>query len=488
MKLLFLTNFFPPVARGGYEEWAAEVAHALQVRGHEVLVLTSRHAIETIESAEPPWIDRSLHLEMEIESPGNATRFFTTRKRREQANLMRLRRTIFNARPDAVVVWGMWNLPRSLPAFAESLLPGRVVYYIGDYWPSLPTQHRNFWESPSRSHKAEFVKALLRPLARRMLAREKRPALQLNHTLFPTEFMRREFTSKGFTPRHSAVVTGAVELTPYLAIAREQNLKDEKDKREQKALCSLLYVGRLMPEKGVHIALLALHELVHKRGQTHLHLTIVGSGEREYEHELRALVLEKQLGSYVTFTGVQPKAEMVSYYRAAEIFLFPSIWPEPFGRVLVEAMAAEVAVVGTSTGGAVEILEHGVNGLQCRVDDPIALANGIEALLENPSYRRELARAARQMARETFHIKQMVSGIERYVQQVVDSHVDSSRARDQDSSTEDVLHLVSPFRDSELEEMGQSGMNSTAIEQRETENLSSSTVCRKHTESAVSSS
>ncbi len=46
-------------------------------------------------------------------------------------------------RPDVVLVWGMWNLSRTLPVLIETLMPQRVVYYMGDYWPTLASQTRD---------------------------------------------------------------------------------------------------------------------------------------------------------------------------------------------------------------------------------------------------------------------------------------------------------------------------------------------------------
>jgi hypothetical protein len=151
MKCLFLTNFFPPASRGGYDLWCQEVARGLKNRGHEVVVLTSRHGRNQIKHPEPAWILRELHLEMELASLRNGLQFFTRRKAREDGRLCRLRQVVEGYAPDVLLIWGMWKLPRSLAALAENLKPGRVVYYVRDYWPTLPSQFKVYWQVPARN-------------------------------------------------------------------------------------------------------------------------------------------------------------------------------------------------------------------------------------------------------------------------------------------------------------------------------------------------
>ena len=72
MRVLFLTNFYPPESRGGYELWCQEVAEHLSRSGHEVVVLTSRSRAVSADIATPGVrIARELYLEMEIDSPRN---------------------------------------------------------------------------------------------------------------------------------------------------------------------------------------------------------------------------------------------------------------------------------------------------------------------------------------------------------------------------------------------------------------------------------
>lgn len=412
MRLLFLTNFYPPASRGGYERWCQEVAEDLRERGHEITVLTSRSPAHDKLPDELPWVRRELHLEMPLVSLRNGVEFFTSRNRREAENLARLNAILDGERPDAVLVWGMWNLPRSLPALAEARLPGRVVYYMGDYWPTLPTQYEEYWRAPARSWATALPKAALRMAAQRALANVEIPALQFAHVIFPTCFMRRDFERRfgrrGIPLGRTAIIYGAVDVDPYLTGPR----------RVEEGRLSLLYAGRLTQEKGVHTAVAAVDRLVNGHGLSDLHLTIVGSGDPGYVNSLRRMIHSAGIVDHVTLLGAQPADVMPRLYSEADVLLFTSIWDEPFGRVLVEAMAAGLAVIGTATGGAAEILAEGENALIFPPGDADALAAQVKRLAASPGLCQRLGECGRRMAAEKFDIRRMAGEIEAYLQRL----------------------------------------------------------------------
>ena len=410
MRLLFLTNFYPPASRGGYEQWCQEVGDGLRARGHEVTILTSAHERDRLKSPDPRWVRRELRLEMELASLKNAAWFFTRRKKRERENLDLLRETVKDWNPDAILIWGMWNFPRSLPALAESLMPERTVYYLGDYWPTLPSQYENYWNAPPRSWITGLPKILLKPIARSIVAREEKPRLHLRRVLFPSGFMRKEFAQQGIVSPEGRVVFGAVDTTPYLEGGQTPKTND---------IISLLYIGRLTHEKGVHTAIEAVTHLVGKNRISNVKLTIVGDGEPAYVDSLHKMVERASLASFVTFLPAQPKETLPALYRQADIFLFTSIWQEPFGRVIVEAMASGLAVVGTAVGGAAEMLVHDENSLVFEAGDSTGLAQALRRLIESPALREKLGSAGRETARTKFDLRRMTDEIERYLRSLI---------------------------------------------------------------------
>jgi hypothetical protein len=75
-------------------------------------------------------------------------------------------------------------------SIGRKLAPGRVVYYMGDYWPTLPSQYNLYWQAPARNWKTGLAKPLLGFLARRILARDRLPRPEFAHVIFPTIFIR----------------------------------------------------------------------------------------------------------------------------------------------------------------------------------------------------------------------------------------------------------------------------------------------------------
>ncbi|HEX7972830.1 MAG TPA: glycosyltransferase family 4 protein [Anaerolineales bacterium] len=416
MRLLFLTNFYPPGGRGGYEQWCQETALGLLEAGHRVDVLTSRVDLPEAAQPDPAWVHRDLHMEMEFASFVHGLRFFTSREAREQENLASLQKMVSEVEPDLILVWGMWNLPRSLPALAEQLLPDKVVYYLADYWPTLPSQHEFYWQAPAQNWATRIPKGLLKPVAQRILNGEQPPALQFRRVIFPSAFLRDETLRLGVPVKESVVIYGGVDTRPFI----EHGIHNPVGRLapDHKGL-SLLYAGRISPEKGVETAIQAMQELVCRRGVQNVRLEIVGDGERGYILRLRQMVQEAQLEGCITFSGPASKDEMPGLYHRFDAFLFPSIWQEPFGRVVVEALASGVVVIGTATGGAAEILEKGENALTFAPGDAAGLANQVVHLIEQPELRLRLIQNGQRVARKKFDISRMTAEIEAYLQSIL---------------------------------------------------------------------
>jgi glycosyltransferase involved in cell wall biosynthesis len=88
--------------------------------------------------------------------------------------------------------------------------------------------------------------------------------------------------------------------------------------------------------------------------------------------------------------------------RALDVVVHASVNPEPFGRVIIEAMALERAVIASAAGGASEIVEHGISGLVHRPGDAQSLADAIDVLLADTELRVRLGKAGRSRVAERF--------------------------------------------------------------------------------------
>ena len=405
MRLIFITNFYPPPSLGGYELWCQEIAEGLRERGHDIVVLTSNYLDGYKSIEEPDWIHRRLHLEMEFKEFSNALRFFFLRKRVESENDQIVNSLLDSFIPDGICIWGMWNLSRSILEIVEKRLPGRVIYYMGDYWPFLPSQNELYWKAPAKNIYIALPKKALAWFAQKIMAEEELYKAKFEHILFPSKFMQKEFKDKALIPEHSLIVYGASDLHSYLG-------KNRLPFAYRKM--SLLFVGRLEQEKGVHTAIQAAAILVNKRQFRNFQLRIVGSGNKIYEHNLREMVRDSHLEEFVSFSGSVEKDQMPELFSLADVFLFTSIWQEPFGRVIVEAMASGTVVVGTATGGSAEILINERTGLTYPPENADKLADRIMQLYSDPDLFKTLSIEGRKVAEEKFSTRRMAGEIEEY--------------------------------------------------------------------------
>jgi glycosyltransferase involved in cell wall biosynthesis len=140
----------------------------------------------------------------------------------------------------------------------------------------------------------------------------------------------------------------------------------------------LLYVGRLSPEKGVGSLIEALAQV-----DTPVQVDIVGSGPEEASLKERAA--DPSFAHEVRFHGWVDYAELGSYYRRADVFVHPSVWPEPLSRTLFEAIQSGCYPIVSEVGGSPWMLDD--HRLCFPPGDPAALGQVINALIDNQELR-----------------------------------------------------------------------------------------------------
>lgn len=159
----------------------------------------------------------------------------------------------------------------------------------------------------------------------------------------------------------------------------------------------LLFVGRLEPVKGILVLLEAIGRLV--AAGRNVRLTVAGDGALRSDLERRAAALG--LGDAVRFVGYRSQPEIREHLAASDALVLPS-FAEGVPVSLMEAMSQERAVVATSVGGVTELVRHGVNGLVVHPGDPVALAEALSTLADDPELRRTMGLAGRETVRAEF--------------------------------------------------------------------------------------
>lgn len=160
----------------------------------------------------------------------------------------------------------------------------------------------------------------------------------------------------------------------------------------------LLAIGRLTPWKGQDIAIAAVAALL--ATGTPVRLRVVGGAvtdaDRHFERRLRAMA--EPHGSLISFEGEVD--DVREHYRWSDVVLHTSTKPEPFGRVIVEAMASGRPVIASDEGGPREIIQNGVNGLLTTPGDAQALMAIVAHLVRSPPLVARLAASAQARSSE----------------------------------------------------------------------------------------
>ena len=173
-------------------------------------------------------------------------------------------------------------------------------------------------------------------------------------------------------------------------------------------------LGALAPLKG-HIHLIRAAPRVLERcsrakflivGQE-MYLTV---GHKGYRAILEEEVRKSGVEGRVLFAGY--RSDPVEVIRALDVLVHASVYPESFGRVLVEAMACGVPVVATALGGPKEIIVSEDQGILIPAEDPRAIADAVIRLHGDPAFRERLARGGRERVVSAFSVDRYVGEIE----------------------------------------------------------------------------
>jgi rhamnosyl/mannosyltransferase len=218
-------------------------------------------------------------------------------------------------------------------------------------------------------------------------------------------------TSRELAPHRERVrvIPYGIDLDPYVSPDHASAAKELRARFGQRVV---LGVGRLIYYKGFDVLLDAIARI-------DAHLVIVGDGPLRQSLEKRAG--ELGIARRVTFAGEVHQKDMPAWYRAADVFAFPSVArSEAFGIVQLEAMASGIPVVNTSLdSGVPDVSLDGETGLTVPPLNPITLAEALERLLSDGAWRARLGAAGRERAAAVFSKQRMLRAHEELYQELV---------------------------------------------------------------------
>jgi glycogen synthase len=387
LRVLTVTLEYPPPSFGGYEVMCAQVCTWLKQHEHEVLVLTALPQepgiVEAASDKDEGAIPVRRILRSYWDGSANLDPPFQEALAIERHNQAQMQEVLATYHPDVVAFWHMGDLSLGLIT-TTARLGYPLVFVIGDDWLMWCNEH------PEQAAIVEQRTGLPTRL----------PDLgALGAFCFVSAWTKRRAEEIGgwHFPRAQIIFPGLSQTEfPPLVQAPHRPWR-----------WRLLWVGRVIEEKGIETAIHALSLL--PRNAT---LQIVGMVDPAYRQHLEALAATLGVASSLSFS-LASRQQIRQHYQRADVTLFTSmIEHEAFGLVPLEAMVSGCPVIATGVGGSSEYCLDGVNCVRVPPGDPAALARAVRQLAQSRDLCRRLVEGGLRAA-EAFTLDRQVAGIER---------------------------------------------------------------------------
>lgn len=373
---MMLSWEYPPRIVGGISPHVHELSHQLVKQGVEVHVITKATALAPDEEVDAGGVHvHRVHLDQE---PDN---FIHEIQLLNKATDLRCRQLLEDWRPGGQPTLFHAHDWLSLDAAREL----KYEYQL----PMIATIHAT---EEGRNN------GLHNDMQRYIHEQEYWLSYEAWRVIVCSEFMREQVGKSFNCPKDKVdVIYNGVDAKKF---EFEWTKKERADWRARFALPEekiVMYVGRFVREKGIHVLLNAASVVL--ADEPHTKFVIVGGGHRE---RLEKFVRWYGLEQKVLFTGFMANRSLHQVFRIADVAVFPSLY-EPFGIVALEGMAAGAPVVTSDAGGLKEVVVHDKTGTLSFAGDAESLAWAILHVLKDPVRAEKLKQAARARLAKDFN-------------------------------------------------------------------------------------
>jgi len=373
LKILVLTNLYPPQVLGGYERSIADFARLLQHRGHTVLVLTSDtpqfSASHTSLYPDPP-VERCLLLMGEWSDQG--TRWFDQQRVADvmQQNQATLKHHLNYFQPDVCLAGNLDFLQteaENLALLLSHQVP--VAHYVMNARSGCDPEHT------PRSSLYQFITC--------------------------SDWVTASLVASGYPAATAQTIYPGADIDAFYQV--------ELPPRDR---LRIAYASLVAHYKGADVLVEAL-SLLHAAGIEFTATIAGGTFQPGFVESLKQFVESEGLQESVHFTGALSRQELIQLYKTHNILVFPSRFEEPFGISQIEAMAAGLTLVTSGTGGAKEIIaESGTDGLIFESENSFGLADSLSSLPTDLARWEAIARTGQQRAMSEFNQTKAVEKLE----------------------------------------------------------------------------
>lgn len=413
MRILVLTNLFPPAVIGGYEIGCKDLVDELGSRGHDMKVLTSVLGADLL----PPEPDVVRRLPLLLDDHQALAPLPPIRRAGfERQSQTVLRAALARWEPDLVLAFNMRFIARSALFLAQESAP--VGYLVSDPWLQSWRHDDDWlrWMSTPGGGRRRRVAARLAAFVPQQLLRTTFGTLDLERVIFVSEHLKAAAVDAGVAADDASVVHWGIDTQRFGEVGGPIAPAER-----------FLFVGQLLPHKGVEVAIRALGIFTAREGRGRL--AIAGrSGDEHYTRSLHLLVDELGLAERVEFLGHVERDALPAVYRSHDALLAPAMWDEPFSIVLLEAMSSGTVVVASRTGGTPELVADGVNGLLFDRGDADGCALAMAAL-GDPARALDLRRAGRATIEQRHTLASMADRVDLILAAWAQSSKNTARTR-----------------------------------------------------------
>jgi alpha-maltose-1-phosphate synthase len=225
---------------------------------------------------------------------------------------------------------------------------------------------------------------------------------QAKHFVAITEKAKDALVIEGVAPDRISVVPAGLDCEKFKPLERNEQVAKKLGISDDSI--RILFVGRLVSEKGVFDLLKAFSMLLTKN--LNVELIIVGSGTPKMQIQIRQFTANLKIGDKIKFVGSIEYNQMPEIHNLADIFCLPSVpsktWAEQFGYSMVEAMACGKAVISTTSGSIPEVVKDRITGILVKPNNPTSLENAMEELVLNECEREEFGNNGRKWVLQSF--------------------------------------------------------------------------------------
>ena len=381
MRLLLITNLYPPQELGGYGRCMADFCWGLRQRGHEVQVICNDAVYLGIASKKGPSgepVARELLLKGDF---CNGVHLIQSRSQQQR---------IENHNRDIVNKWlkkGKWD---GILLGNIDLLGAELLHWLLTHKLQI-LHHIGFVNSP--------------------YAIEQQPNAENYQLLAASRTVMEMLGEEGIHTANASIVYPGARTDLFGPEVVGRIPPEPPCKKTGKPL-HLCFAGLLMESKAPHTLLEAI-AILNQQGYP-IRASLAGKPfQKSYVEAMNSFCLSNNIDNIVTFYKQLTRDQLARFFCLHHAAVFPSIHPEAFGIVAVEAMASGLALLSSGVGGASEVFEDNQSGLQFKAGNAESLAQAIKRLYDEPGLLRALQENGLERARNKLDVKYSAQKIEK---------------------------------------------------------------------------